>query len=74
MYKYNPDDFPEDVAENMRKVYRLYEANKHENKYVELSAAIEELYYDLKDFRTFKIKPVAEVVEMQTYFRSLLYD
>lgn len=74
MYKYNPDDFPDDISEGMRKVYDLYEANKQYDKRGELYAAYENLYYDLKDLRTFNIKPAEEVVEMQYYFRSLLYD
>lgn len=74
MYKYNPNDFPNDIAENMRTVYKLYEKNKKEPKYVELSTAIDNLYYDLKDLRTFKLKPADEVVAMQNYFRRFLYD
>ena len=74
MYKYNPNDFPNDIAENMRAVYKLYEKNKKEPKYVELSTAIDNLYYDLKDLRTFKLKPADEIVAMQNYFRKFLYD
>lgn len=44
MYKYDPDDFSEDIIKNMRKVYKLYEINKHENKYVKLSTAFHELF------------------------------
>lgn len=74
MYKYDPNDFPDDIAKNIRKLYRLYETNKKEHKYVELSTAIDNLYYDLKDLRTFKLKPADEVIAMQNYFRSFLYD
>ena len=74
MYKYNPNDFPNDIAENMRTVYKLYEKNKKEPIYVELSTAIDNLYYDLKDLRTFKLKPADEVIAMQNYFRRFLYD
>lgn len=74
MYKYNPDDFPEDVAEIMRKVYKLYEDKKNPNSSVLLAFAVDDLYYELKNFRTFKLKPAEEVIAMQNYFRSLIYD
>lgn len=70
MYKYNPDDCKYvDIAEQMRKVYALYE-KKDET----LPWAIEDLYYLLKNLRTYKLMPAEKVIEMQEYFRSLLYD
>ena len=39
-----------------------------------LASAIDDLYYLLKNLRTYKLMPAEKVVEMQEYFRSLLYD
>lgn len=74
MYKYDPKDFPDDIAEIMRKVYSLYEDKKNPDSSVLLAFAVDDLYYELKNFRTFKLKPTYEVIKMQNYFRSLIYD
>ena len=67
MYKYNPEDFSEDIARDMRRVYKLYEEQSDE-----LAWAIDDLYYSLKNLRTYKIMAPEKVVEIQDYFRSLL--
>ena len=69
MYKYNPDDFSEHIAREMKRVYKLYE-----EKSEVLAWAVDDLYYSLKDLRTYKKMPPEKVIEMQDYFRSLLYD
>lgn len=74
MHKYNPDNFPEDVARDMRKVYNLYEHKNVGDNELLLAFAIDDLHYSLKDLRTYKLRPPEQVIEMQSYFRSLLYD
>lgn len=74
MHKYNPDDFPEDVARDMRKVYNLHEHKDVGDNELLLAFAIDDLHYSLKDLRTYKLRPPEQVLEMQSYFRSLLYD
>lgn len=74
MRKYNPDDFPEDVARDMRKVYNLHEHKDVGDNELLLAFAIDDLHYSLKDLRTYKLRPPEQVIEMKSYFRSLLYD
>ena len=74
MYKNDPKDFPEDIADVMRKVYKLYEDRENPDRSPLLAFAVDDLYYELKSLRTFQLKPDYEVVEMQNYFRSLIYD
>lgn len=69
MYKYNPSDYSDSIAKDMERVYTLYET-----KSPLLPWAIDELYYSLKDMRTYKIMSPEKVIEMQEYFRSFLYD
>ena len=74
MYKYNPEDFPEDIADVMRKIYMLHKDKENPDRSPLLAFAVDDLYYELKSLRTFKLKPAGEVIEMQNYFRSLIYD
>lgn len=70
MYKYNPADYPYPLNESMEKVYKLYE----EKNTLLLIYAIDDLYYDIKNLQTYKIKDPQTVREMQNYFRGLLDD
>lgn len=54
----------------MEKVYKLYE----EKNTLLLIYAIDDLYYDIKNLQTYKIKDPQTVREMQNYFRGLLDD
>ena len=52
MYKYNPDDFSEDIARDMKRVYKLYEEQSDE-----LAWAVDDLYYSLKILGHIKLWP-----------------
>lgn len=54
MYKYNPADYPYPLNESMEKVYKLYE----EKNTLLLIYAIDDLYYDIKNLQTYKIKEI----------------
>lgn len=70
MYKYNPTDFPYPIDESIRKVYQFHDAGDK----VQLSYAVDDLYYDLKDLQTYKQMAPEKVHKLQNYFRGLLYD
>ena len=63
-----------------KKYYYHYDkAQKHYDYILKTSRtgidmSIDELYYSLKDMRTYKIMSPEKVIEMQEYFRSFLYD
>lgn len=67
LYKYNPEDFPYPVNEDMRKVYSAYN-NKSK---IDLIYSVDDLFYSLKHLGRYNIISEEKMYEMQAYFRRL---
>lgn len=66
-YKYNPADYPYPLNEDIEKVYSAY----REKSIGKLEAAVQNLYFTLKQARRDNIISDVKVNEMQQYFLAL---
>ncbi len=66
-HKYNPQDYPYPVNEDMEKVYNAYENNLK----VDLIYYVDDLFYSLKHLGMYHIISEEKMYEMQNYFRRL---
>ena len=66
-YKYNPDDYPYPLNVDIEKVYKAY----REKNIGKLEAAIQNLYFTLKQAKRDNILSDVKVNEMQQYFLAL---
>ena len=66
-YTYNPDDYPYPLNEDIEKVYQAY----REENAGKLEAAVQNLYFTLKQARRDNVLSDVKVNEMQQYFLAL---
>lgn len=66
-YKYNPADYPYPLNDDIEKVYKAY----REKNIGKLEAAIQNLYFTLKQAKRDNILSDVKVNEMQQYFLAL---